>query len=561
MAETGTPTAEQVAAKFSEILRGWLTPEQMEQVVERNRAEKSPGVCHSHDFCDANMAMLGAFEALGVPDPDVDDPAVLKLWSDAWDIAFKNEFAAPAGKTGKKATRFRVNYQVYSDMDDEPVGEGSHTCEAADPADAEKQAIAYAHDNDPLCDERIHPMVEVIFVEEVDGEEPGAAVTAAFSPADALRKADDPCERCGEVPGTRWRNDEWVCDGCDPEDGDDEDVGGDDEADFQQVADALAAKGLDASVENTGGGVDCVVVKANGFNWYFGTAGDMWGAAVYRQEGGQGADDSYAEEQWADAWTTVPSFETDAAAVAEGIAKTVAEGFGTKYGAGAGEDAQQPFDFADRIEEVGYGLPPRRQIPDLVPTSRKCPSCGGMLAAYGRKPSNLVCFTCDTEFEVVAGADEPAPSSGPGVEDGRTLGPGAFDELIGDEKTSALKAADDFRKRAAATADVRWRDGGSVVTFTPVSPPAQEWVEDNVHLEPWQRLGESFAVDKRYAEDILLGMRESGLATTADQPSADGDETDGQTTCADCKEPIEGEACHVGDGVYCRECAEARREW
>ncbi len=30
-------------------------------MVERNRAETGPGVCHSHDFCDANMVVYAVF--------------------------------------------------------------------------------------------------------------------------------------------------------------------------------------------------------------------------------------------------------------------------------------------------------------------------------------------------------------------------------------------------------------------------------------------------------------------------------------------------------------------
>ena len=91
MAETGTPTAEQVAAKFSEILRGWLTPEQMEQVVERNRAEKSPGVCHSHDFCDANMFLYDVFMKYGM---NPVEEGGMDRWGDLWDRSWNMAKAA-----------------------------------------------------------------------------------------------------------------------------------------------------------------------------------------------------------------------------------------------------------------------------------------------------------------------------------------------------------------------------------------------------------------------------------------------------------------------------------
>lgn len=56
-----TPTADTLALEFSQDLHASLGPEQMREVVERNRAETAPGVCHSHDFCDANMVIYAVF--------------------------------------------------------------------------------------------------------------------------------------------------------------------------------------------------------------------------------------------------------------------------------------------------------------------------------------------------------------------------------------------------------------------------------------------------------------------------------------------------------------------
>jgi hypothetical protein len=48
---------ETLAREFSEGLHDYLIEEQMQAVVERNRAERAPRACHSHDFCDANMVL------------------------------------------------------------------------------------------------------------------------------------------------------------------------------------------------------------------------------------------------------------------------------------------------------------------------------------------------------------------------------------------------------------------------------------------------------------------------------------------------------------------------
>ena len=61
-----TPTIETLALEFSQRLRNYLTEEQMVDVVRRNLAETSPGICHSHDFCDANMFLYDVFMKYGM---------------------------------------------------------------------------------------------------------------------------------------------------------------------------------------------------------------------------------------------------------------------------------------------------------------------------------------------------------------------------------------------------------------------------------------------------------------------------------------------------------------
>ena len=46
---------------------------------------------------------------------------------------------------------------------------------------------------------------------------------------------------------------------------------------------------------------------------------------------------------------------------------------------------------------------------------------------------------------------------------------------------------------------------------TPKSQRAKEWVEENVGLEPWQWLGDSFSVDHHYIQDLEQGMLDAGF--------------------------------------------------
>lgn len=88
------PSAQQLADRFAVVLRSWLTAEEWAKVRVRNASETDPHVCHSHDFCDANMAMDEAWGSFMNAHIDADDEAQAKLWSDAWDIAKKQYLTA-----------------------------------------------------------------------------------------------------------------------------------------------------------------------------------------------------------------------------------------------------------------------------------------------------------------------------------------------------------------------------------------------------------------------------------------------------------------------------------
>jgi hypothetical protein len=82
------PTVDALAVEFCDAMREALTSGQMRQVVERNQAEPDAGVCHSHDFCDANMVLHEVFMRHGMDLSAEDTPAVWgDLWNRTWDLA------------------------------------------------------------------------------------------------------------------------------------------------------------------------------------------------------------------------------------------------------------------------------------------------------------------------------------------------------------------------------------------------------------------------------------------------------------------------------------------
>jgi len=70
---------------------------------QRNRDEGSgASICHTHDYCDANMVMDEAMRNCGI-DPDLAtdedgepvepfDTEFTSLWNEAWDLAKEAEF-------------------------------------------------------------------------------------------------------------------------------------------------------------------------------------------------------------------------------------------------------------------------------------------------------------------------------------------------------------------------------------------------------------------------------------------------------------------------------------
>lgn len=55
-----------------------------------------------------------------------------------------------------------------------------------------------------------------------------------------------------------------------------------------------------------------------------------------------------------------------------------------------------------------------------------------------------------------------------------------------------------------------WPDG-SITLLTFKSQTARDWVDQNVHTEPYMWLGRSLAVDSNYVKDIITGMIDDGL--------------------------------------------------
>jgi len=79
-----------IADRFAEVLRAWLTPQEFAEMKRLNETpEYQSGICASHNYCDANMAMCEAFESVMEYPPDGSNEAHAAIWNAAWDLARK----------------------------------------------------------------------------------------------------------------------------------------------------------------------------------------------------------------------------------------------------------------------------------------------------------------------------------------------------------------------------------------------------------------------------------------------------------------------------------------
>ncbi len=59
--------------------------------------------------------------------------------------------------------------------------------------------------------------------------------------------------------------------------------------------------------------------------------------------------------------------------------------------------------------------------------------------------------------------------------------------------------------------DVYISNNGSVFSFQPVTQAGKDWIEENVQTEPWQWLGNTLAIESRFAGELTDGMISAGL--------------------------------------------------
>ena len=105
---TEYPNPNLLADTFRTVIREWFAGDtgRLNAIDNENEHYKIDGVyydlCATHNYCDANDAMVEAWERVGV-NADIlshigDDETACEIWSEAGDIAKRKGFAKPKGE-------------------------------------------------------------------------------------------------------------------------------------------------------------------------------------------------------------------------------------------------------------------------------------------------------------------------------------------------------------------------------------------------------------------------------------------------------------------------------
>ena len=97
--------APKIARQFVQYLFEDLGYETLKLIAEKNANESDSSICHSHDYCDANMTMDRALSDAGFismseasdgmqtdDDADAISEKIIPVWGAAWDIALRAGF-------------------------------------------------------------------------------------------------------------------------------------------------------------------------------------------------------------------------------------------------------------------------------------------------------------------------------------------------------------------------------------------------------------------------------------------------------------------------------------
>ena len=82
----------ELARSFSQLLKQYLTEDQILEIIKRNDLPQYFGCCATHDFLDSNMVMDEAFTEVMGREINIQSDLDLNIWNQAWNEAKKEKF-------------------------------------------------------------------------------------------------------------------------------------------------------------------------------------------------------------------------------------------------------------------------------------------------------------------------------------------------------------------------------------------------------------------------------------------------------------------------------------
>ena len=84
---------EELKSAFIQVIQAWITAEDRTTIDLLNKNETDKNVCHTHDFCDANMAMDEAFQDVFDREFNLNSQDDMNMVNLAWDKAKEQGFS------------------------------------------------------------------------------------------------------------------------------------------------------------------------------------------------------------------------------------------------------------------------------------------------------------------------------------------------------------------------------------------------------------------------------------------------------------------------------------
>jgi len=83
---------QKISNAFNNKMREWLDDDEFNSLIKKTKSQTDPNVCHTHDYCDANVIMDECFVEILGREHDCASQTDADIWNDAWTLSKQNLF-------------------------------------------------------------------------------------------------------------------------------------------------------------------------------------------------------------------------------------------------------------------------------------------------------------------------------------------------------------------------------------------------------------------------------------------------------------------------------------